>query len=76
MVDTLLHSQEVKMQVNASPITSCEILHIDHFGPLEETGEGFKHILVVIDAFTRFIWLFLMKSTGTKKNHKTFRVCF
>lgn len=40
---------------------------MDHFGPLNESSKGSKHILVVIDAFTRFIWFFPTKSTATKE---------
>jgi len=39
-------------------------LHLDHFGPLEETADGFKCILIVIDACTKYVWLFATKSTG------------
>jgi len=33
-------------------------LHIDHFGPLEVTADDYKYILVIVDAFTKFTWLF------------------
>jgi len=39
---------------------------MDHFGSLNESSKGSKHILIVIDAFTRFIWFF-PKSTATEK---------
>ncbi|CAA9994248.1 unnamed protein product, partial [Nesidiocoris tenuis] len=42
-----------------------ETLHIDHLGPLESTSKMYKHILAVIDAFTKFVWLFPTKSTTT-----------
>jgi len=29
-----------------------EILHLDHFGPLQETTDNFKHIFVIVDTFT------------------------
>jgi len=38
-----------------------------HFGPLEETADGFKYILVVIDACTKYVWLFATKSTGSNE---------
>ncbi|EFN72529.1 Pro-Pol polyprotein, partial [Camponotus floridanus] len=40
-------------------------IHLDHFGPLEATAYGYKYILVVVDAFTKFTWLFPTKSTTT-----------
>lgn len=39
---------------------------MDHFGPLLD-AENFKYILVIIDAFTRFTWLFVTKSTETRE---------
>lgn len=49
------------------PKAPLEILHTDHFGPLQESPENFKYTLVTIDAFTRFTWLTATKSTGTKE---------
>ena len=40
-----------------------DTVHIDHLGPLEKTGKGFKHILVIVDAFTKFTKLYACKST-------------
>ncbi|KMQ81742.1 blastopia polyprotein, partial [Lasius niger] len=47
-----------------------DVIHIDHFGPLQETTDNFKHILVAIDALTRFTWLYPTKSTGAKETIK------
>jgi len=41
--------------------------HIDFLGPLINTPRGYKHILVIIDAFTKFCWLFPTKSTTSKE---------
>jgi len=41
--------------------------HIDHLGPLESTSKNYKHILAVIDSFTKFVWLYPVKSTNTKE---------
>lgn len=49
------------------PEKPLEIIHVDHFGPLQETSDNFKHILVVVDAFTRFIWLYPTKTTSAKE---------
>lgn len=40
--------------------------HIDHLGSLESTHKSYKHILVVVDAFTKFVWLYPTKSTTAK----------
>lgn len=41
--------------------------HIDHMGPLESTPKNYKYILAVIDAFTKFVWLYPTKTTTTKE---------
>jgi transposase InsO family protein len=54
-------------------------IHLDHCGPLPTSKTGAKHILVLIDAFTRFIQLFAVKDTKTSNTikciEKSFR-CF
>lgn len=42
-------------------------LHIDHFGPLEETPKNYKYIFVVVDAYTKYVWLYPCKSTATEE---------
>lgn len=39
--------------------------HTDHLGPLESTSKNYNHILVIIDSFTKFVWLYPTKSTTT-----------
>jgi len=41
--------------------------HVDHLGPLESTSKMYNHIFVVIDAFTKFCWLYPTRSTTTKE---------
>ncbi|XP_011859081.1 PREDICTED: uncharacterized protein K02A2.6-like [Vollenhovia emeryi] len=45
-------------------------IHLDHIGPLEKTGKGYRHLLVIIDAFTKFIRLYPCKSTTTEETIK------
>ena len=40
-------------------------LHLDHVGPLTETRKQYNHILTMIDAFTKFVWLFPTRSTSS-----------
>ena len=40
-----------------------DTFHVDHLGPLPTTKKSYAHILVVVDAFTKFIWLYATKST-------------
>jgi len=39
-----------------------QTLHIDFWNPLESTHKAYKHILAVIDGFTKFCWLYPTKS--------------
>lgn len=32
--------------------------HIDHLGPLPFTEKSYKYIFAVVDAFTKFLWLY------------------
>lgn len=45
------------------------MIHIDHVGPIEKTQFQNKHILVVVDAFTKFVRLYeyACKSTTSKE---------
>lgn len=52
-----------------------QIMHCDHFDSLTES-EGHKHILLLINAFTRFTWLFPVKSAGSKDVIKNFGKVF
>jgi len=58
---------EGELQIVEKDETPFKIVHMDHFGPLEETANGFKYILVIIDACTKYVWLFATKSTGTNE---------
>jgi len=49
-----MHRLEGETHLYPSSNKPLEILHADHFGPLQETAGKYKYILVVIDAFTRF----------------------
>lgn len=48
-----------------------DTVHVDHYGPLSKTGRGFKHIFIIVDAFTKHIRLYPCKSTATREvlNH-------
>lgn len=39
--------------------------HVDHLGPMPSTKKKYCHLFVVIDAFTKFVWIYPTKSTGT-----------
>lgn len=37
--------------------------HIDHLGPLKSTAKSYNHIFMVTDAFSKFVWIYPVKST-------------
>lgn len=51
------------------PIEKGEVpldtFHLDHMGPLPSTRKQYRHILVVVDSFTKFVWLYAVKTTNT-----------
>lgn len=59
----------IKPIIAAKPFTLASYspwdkVNIDAMGPFPETAEGYQHILVVIDCFTRFVELFPIKTTS------------
>lgn len=76
MANVSTHSREGEMQIDSNPTIPCKILHIDHFDSLEETGDGHRHIFIVVDAYIRFTWLFPVKLTGTKEVIKYLETIF
>lgn len=59
--------KEGKLHVYDKGSRPFETLHVDHYGPLETTEHGFKHIFIVIDAFTKFVYLYPVKSTAVRE---------
>lgn len=49
-------------------------LHLDHLGPLKSTRKCYNHILAVIDAFTKFTWIFPVKSTTSDETVQKMRI--
>lgn len=41
-----------------------DTFHIDYLGPLPSTKKSYAYIFAVIDAFSKFIWLYATNSTG------------
>ncbi|XP_053968268.1 uncharacterized protein K02A2.6-like [Anastrepha ludens] len=42
-------------------------IHIDHLGPLDATTKLYKHILIVVDGFSKFTWLYPTKTTPAEE---------
>jgi len=58
---------EGELEIFEKDDTPMQTLHIDHFGPLERTADGYKYVLVVIDAFSKFVWLLPTKTTSSEE---------
>lgn len=43
-----------------------DTIHLDHIGPFIKTARGYKYLLVAVDAFTKYTWLFPVTSTTTR----------
>lgn len=41
--------------------------HVDHLGPMVSTVKQYKYLLVVVDAFTKFTWIYPTKTTNAKE---------
>ncbi|GFY46051.1 transposon Tf2-6 polyprotein [Trichonephila inaurata madagascariensis] len=40
--------------------------HVDFIGPLPSTNKSYQHILTVVDAFTKFTWLYPVKTVSAE----------
>jgi len=46
---------------------SFATIRIDHYGLLEKTGKENRHLVIIVDAFIKFIRVYLCKLTTTEK---------
>lgn len=76
IVNSSVNIREGELQLVDNVTAPLQTVHCDRFGPITESSDGFKHILIVKDNFTRFIWLFSVKSTSSKEATKHFRTIF
>lgn len=51
-----------------------QTLHMDHIGPLTATQKQYNYILTIVDAFTKFVWLFPVKTTTSKETLLKFSI--
>jgi len=52
------------------------VIHVDHFGPIEKGTNAKKHVLLIVDAFTKFVKLYVVKSTSSKETIKCLQEYF
>lgn len=48
--------------------------HVDHLGPMPSTRKSYNYIFTIVDAFTKFIWLFPVKSTTAEEVIKKLKI--
>jgi len=41
--------------------------HVDHLGPITMTSKLYKHLFVIVDGFSKFVWIYPTKTTNTKE---------
>jgi len=76
LANTSTNVREGELQTTFTPNIPFQVVHTDHYGPLIETSDGRKHILILVDAYSRFTWLFAVKSAGTREVIENFRYVF
>lgn len=42
-------------------------LHMDHVGPLPLTKKSYQYLLLTVDGFTKFVWLYATKTLGSSE---------
>lgn len=53
-----------------------DTIHIDHYGPLPNVNSKRRHLLVVVDAFTKFVKLYAVNTTSTREVNESLRKYF
>lgn len=48
--------------------------HVDHLGPMPSTNKNYVHFLAIIDAFTKFVWLFPTKTLTAEETLSKFKI--
>lgn len=56
------------------PSQPMHVLHADCLGPLPKTTEGYKHILVLVDAFTKYCVLQPLKTAKADETQHVFQM--
>lgn len=71
------YAREEEMQISTISTKPFELVYLDRYGLLPQAADGAKHILVVIDAFTRFtVWFFRTRSTTARETCDYMRFLF
>ncbi|GFU46543.1 transposon Tf2-8 polyprotein [Trichonephila clavipes] len=78
---SLLEKQESEEFLSETESIPLSTYHVDFIGPLPSTNKNYQHIFTVVDAFTKFTWLYPVKTVSAesaleklKQQQKTFGV--
>ncbi|GFU34776.1 hypothetical protein TNCV_2319771 [Trichonephila clavipes] len=76
---SLLEKQESEEFLSEMESIPLSTYHVDFIGPLPSTNKRYQHIFTVVDAFTKFTWLYPVKTVSAesaleklKQQQKTF----
>lgn len=53
--------------------------HVDHLGPLTASKKNYRYLFTIVDAFTKFVWIYPVKSTTAEEvlqKLEVQKVCF
>lgn len=59
--------------INKEPLP-LDTFHLDHLGPLPTANRSFVYILAIVDAFTKFVWLFPTRSVTAEETLKKLKI--
>lgn len=74
LIDRKSGKQECLLRPIPKEPLPLDTFHIDHLGPMPSTNQNYKHILAVVDSFTKFVWLFPTKSTTAEESISKLKV--
>lgn len=60
-----LGKKEGKLNIIDKGNQPLHTFHLDHIGPIDVTLKQYKYIFTVVDAFSKFVWMFPIKKTST-----------
>lgn len=46
-----------------------DVFHIDYLGSLQSTKKSYAHIFVIVDAFSKSVWLYATRSTRSSRSN-------
>lgn len=66
----LSEKKKGKQEGELKPIPKDDVslsTYLDHLGPMTSTSKLYKYLLVIVDGFSKFVWIYPTKTTNTKE---------